>query len=120
MKQIILLSLLVVSSIGFLSFEKSETEDISTFKLLNSDTKFSEEFCQNAISEANWCGFRYKNKRNLIQFDTGLKVELFSQDEIGENNSNCTLTDYRDFSKDVWRFSPDGKIVHLVSKATKK
>jgi hypothetical protein len=120
MKKIILFSLLILTSLTFLSFNSLDKQATSTFKLLNTDAKFSIEFCQNAISEANWCGFRYKTKRNLIQFDTGLKVELFSQDEIGETNSNCTLTDYRDFSKDVWRFTPEGKIIHLVSKTTKK
>jgi hypothetical protein len=117
MKKVTLLSFLLLT---ILSFTTIKNQQKTTFTLINSDTKFSADFCQKAISEANWCGFRYKSKRNLIQFDTGLKVELFSQDEINEDNANCTLTDYRDFSKDVWRFSPEGKIIHLVSKVTKK
>ena len=103
----------------FLSLN-DDNKKVITYKLLNTDTKYSLDFCEKAISEANWCGFRYKNKRNLIQFDSGLKVELYSQDEIGENNANCELTDYRDFSTDIWQFSPEGKIIHLVSKVTKK
>lgn len=105
---------LVLSTL--LSFKLKNNDNPKTFKFLNSDTKYSVEFCEKAISEANWCGFRFENKRNLIQFETGLKVELFSQNEIGENNPNCTLTNYRDFSTDVWKFTESGKIVHLVKK----
>lgn len=121
MKKIIQFSLVFSILLGLSSFAMKQNEnDSKSYTFLNTDTKYSLEFCQKAISEANWCGFRYENKRNLIQFDTGLKVELFSQNEIGETNSNCTLTDYRDFSKDVWKFTPEGKIIHLVSKVTKK
>ena len=119
MKKLNILSLVVVAVVFFMSFTNDEGTP-NTFKIIQSDTKFSDDFCETAIDAGNWCGFRYKNKRNIIQFDTGLKVEFFSMDEIGETNSNCILTDYRDFSNDVWRFTPEGKIVHLISKVTKK
>ncbi|MGV6861710.1 MAG: hypothetical protein ACWA41_08045 [Putridiphycobacter sp.] len=103
-----------------LSFANNNQTEPSTFEIINKDTKYSNEFCVKAISEANWCGFRYQNKRNTIQFETGLKVELYSAEEIGETNSNCYLTDYRDFSNDIWRFTPEGKIVHLMPTQKKK
>lgn len=105
---------------AFSSFVNQNFETQKTFKFLNSDTKFSTEFCEKAISEANWCGFRFENKRNIIQFESGLKVELFSATEIGETNSNCFLTDYRDFSNDIWKFTENGKIVHLINKEVSK
>jgi len=119
MKKLIVLPLMLVIAFFFVSFVNDE-KTTNSYRIVQSDTKFSDEFCENAISEANWCGFRYENKRNIIQFDTGLKVEFFSMKEIGENNANCILTDYRDFSNDVWRFTPEGKIIHLVSKVSKK
>ena len=108
----LLLATLVLSV--FFSFKSQDSKNVNTFKFLNSDTKYSTEFCTKAILDANWCGFRYENKRNIIQFETGLKVELFSAKEIGETNSNCFLTNYRDFSNDIWKFTETGKIVHLV------
>jgi len=114
MKKLIFFSTIACFMLFSASFNYKNNEVKKTFTIIQKDTKFSKEFCEKAISEANWCGFRYENKRNLIQFDTGLKVELFSAKEIGETNSNCILTDYRDFSKDIWRFTPDGKIIHKM------
>jgi len=119
MKKPITTTILLVFITFLMSFNSNKDNALITFKIIQKDTKFSKEFCEKAISEANWCGFRYENKRNIIQFDTGLKVELFSSKEIGETNSNCILTDYRDFSKDIWRFTNEGKIIHLVSKIKK-
>jgi hypothetical protein len=120
MRKISLLIVLPLIILVFTSLNSSKEEGQRTFKIIQFDTKFSNEFCVKAISEAKWCGFRYENKRNLIQFDTGLKVELFSTREINLDNPNCILTDYRDFSKDEWRFTPEGKIIHLVAKNSKK
>lgn len=103
----------------FVSFDSINKSTNQTYKIIQEDTKFSIDFCEKAISEANWCGFRYENKRNLIQFESGLKIELFSAKEIGETNSNCFLTDYRDFSNDIWRFTEKGTIVHLMPTQSK-
>ena len=90
------------------------------FTTLKNDTKFSLEFCESAIAEGNWCGLRYENKRHIIQFETGYKVELFSANEMNITDSNCFLTDYRDHSNDIWRFTENGKIVRLMRKANPK
>jgi len=103
--------LFLISLSSFVNYDEIKIQN--TYKIIQEDSKYQLEFCKKALNEANWCGFRYKDKRNVIQFETGLKVELFSQNEIGENNPNCTLKDYRDFSDDVWKFTPNGKIVHL-------
>lgn len=102
-----------------MSFNSINDSLNQTFKIIQTDSKFSTDFCEKAISEANWCGFRYENKRNLIQFESGLKIELFSAKEIGETNSNCFLTDYRDFSNDIWRLTDNGTIVHLMPTLSK-
>jgi len=119
MKQLNILLFTILTLVVLTSFTSRETPS-KAFKIIQSDTKFSDKFCQKAISEANWCGFRYENKRNLIQFETGLKVEFFSMNETNESNPNCTLTDYRDFSNDIWKFTENGKIIHLVSKSITK
>jgi hypothetical protein len=110
MKKLITISFVLIFIWSFTNVQTS----INTFEIIQKDTKYSNEFCEKAISEANWCGFRYENKRHIIQFDTGLKIELFSAKEIGETNSNCFLTDYRDFSTDIWQITPSGKIVHKM------
>lgn len=120
MKRICLLLLTPFILMVFTSLNSIDGEDQPTFKIIQSDTKFSDEFCEKAISDANWCGFRYENKNNIIQFDTGLKVELYSMQELSLDDTNCTLTDYRDFSADIWRFTPEGKIIHLIAKNPKK
>ena len=110
----LLFAILVFSCVS--SFVAKDNVKQKTFKIIQKDTKFSNEFCEKAILDASWCGFRYENKRNIIQFETGLKVEFYSMKEIGDSNPNCILTDYRDFSKDVWCFSENGKVFHFVSK----
>ena len=119
MKKLNLLSIITMTVLFFMSFTNEE-KITNTFKITHADSKYSINFCEKAITDANWCGFRFENKRNIIEFESGLKVEFFSRTEIGETNSNCRLTDYRDFSTDVWRLSPEGKIIHLVSKISKK
>ena len=116
------LLLVITTSIGIFllsAFTTFKSENVTSFIILQEDTKYPLEFCEKAIADGNWCGFRFQNKRNLIQFDTGLKVALFSGTEINIDNPNCILTDYRDFSTDVWRFTEDGKILRLVSKIKK-
>jgi len=52
---------------------------------------YSAETINNAFSTANFCGYHKSSERNLIVFNDGTEVELFSADEIQNFNSNCIL-----------------------------
>ena len=49
-----------------------------------------------AMNNSNMMNHRLKNKRNTIIFEKGLKVELFSADEIYANGWNINPANYPD------------------------
>ena len=85
------------------------------YQILKIDDQFDLTFCISTIENANWCGFRYLEKRNIIKFESGLQIELYSISEMnntGINNSNgCELSDEKAMANSVWKLSETGVVL---------
>lgn len=89
MKKILLLSFFIFN----LSFSQ-EVEKI-TFKFLNPEIVSNISDYKKAFSTADMSAFRYESKNNIVEFQSGLKVELFSVDELKNKNIKLNLQNFR-------------------------
>ncbi len=89
MKKLLLLSFFIFN----LSFSQ-EVETI-TYKFLNPESVQNISDYKLAFSTADMSAFRYENKNNIIEFQSGLKVELFSINKLRNVNSKLSLQNYK-------------------------
>ena len=75
------MAIVLVSTITLFAQEKKN----ETYKFLNANKVSNVGKYKTALSTANMTKFRYENKRNTIEFENGLKVELFSANELISN-----------------------------------
>ena len=80
-KGIILIAIALIPTIGLFAQEKKN----ETYKFLNANEVSNVSKYKTALSTANMTKFRYKDQRNVITFESGLKVELFSANELVAN-----------------------------------
>ena len=89
MKKLLLLSFFIFN----LSFSQ-EVEKI-TYKFLNPESVPNISDYKLAFSTADMSAFRYESKNNIIEFQSGLKVELFSINELRNVNSKLNLQNFK-------------------------
>lgn len=89
MKKILLVALFVFN----FSFSQ-EIEKIS-YKFLNPEIVTNINDYKKAFSTADMSSFRYETKNNIIEFKSGLKVELFSVNELKNKNLKLDLQNFR-------------------------
>ena len=78
------LLLLLAISLSLTSLFAQEKEN-ETYVLLNATEIQNVEDYKIALSLADMTRFRFEGKRNVIEFENGLKVELFSANELTSN-----------------------------------
>lgn len=89
MKQILLLILFVFN------FSFSQEVEKITYKFLNPEIVSNINDYEKAFSTADMSSFRYESKSNVIVFQNGLKVELFSANELKDKNLKLELQNFR-------------------------
>lgn len=115
---------LLLIGLSFISLKREVTEVYVNaefgYQIIKNDNQKDLTFCINAIENANWCGQRFLDERNLINFESGLEIELYSINEMNDSGNpvsvDCLLSKERNTINDIWKFSESGKIIHLVSK----
>lgn len=89
MKKILLLTLFVFN------FSFSQEVEKITYKFLNPEIVSNINDYKKAFSTADMSAFRYESKSNIIVFQSGLKVELFSANELKNKNLKLDLQNIR-------------------------
>ena len=89
LKSLFLLAFMVVATIAI-----SQEQNNVTYKIVDNGSVTNIQPYIDALNSANFKYHRLRNSRNLITFDTGLKVELYSANELIANGRNITVTDY--------------------------
>lgn len=64
------------------AFSYGQEEINNTYRFVNPEMVGDTDNYVNAFSTANMTKFRYANKSNIIEFESGLKVELFSANKL--------------------------------------
>ena len=80
-KHFAVIAIAVITSVAAFGQEKKN----ETYKFLNANEVQNVGKHKTALSTANMTKFRYKDQRNIIVFKSGLKVELFSANELTAN-----------------------------------
>ncbi len=78
----------------FLCF--SQEREGETYRITNHGTVIDIQPYVNALNAANMQYHRLKNQRNIIVFDTGVTVELFSGAELIASGREINLENYPD------------------------
>ena len=81
----------VLSFLFILNGYSQEKKDV-TYRFVNSEVVENIGDYELAFSSANMNNFRFKNKSNTIEFESGLKVEIFSVVKLRENGGNVDET----------------------------
>ena len=89
MKKILLLTLFIFN------FSFSQEVEKITYKFLNPEIVSNINDYKKAFSTADMSAFRYESKSNIIVFQSGLKVELFSANELKDKNLKLELQNFR-------------------------
>lgn len=88
----------------------------SSYKFLNPTSVNNLSDYELAFSTADMSQFRFKEKSNIIQFESGLKVELFSADVLVKNNLKVNYSmlmsgDKKQHNDYFFKISDDGKYI---------
>ncbi len=109
---------LLIAGLSLLSLN-NKTEEVYTnedigYQILVIDNVYDLDFCKSAIDDANWCGYRYSDKRNPIKFESGLEIELFSIQEMSVAGKviepECELSNDNETTNDLWKINDSGQI----------
>lgn len=91
--------------------KKNDTYKFLNAKEINGSSKYVEAF-----KTADMTKFRFQNKRNTIIFENGLKVELFSADELTQkgyqvDSRKLLISEPTHKAFYTFALSPDGKTI---------
>lgn len=103
----------LILNITFLFAQEKEND---TYVFLNATATHNVEQYVIAFSTADMTKFRFEDKRNVIEFENGLKVELFSANELiqkGYEVDNRKLLTSAPLYAEFYTFdlSADGKTI---------
>ena len=93
-----------------------------TYQFVNAQEIGSVEKYEEALKKADFDVYRLKNKRRVLEFDNGLKIELFSAAELGRTD----LTKYEDdvkvhpYQKNVLVLAPTGQLYFRMENTNPK
>jgi len=103
MKRLLLICILVTTSTISYSQSKFEIKTVGTI--------YTSDKINSAMSVANFCGSYYETKRNVITFNDGSVVELFSKGEMEVSGiflaASCFLNDEVSSNEYVWSISEE-------------
>ncbi|MCU0433367.1 MAG: hypothetical protein MUC87_07945 [Bacteroidia bacterium] len=110
-----------VFSLLLLSF----TTPAGSYRYLNPEAVADLTPYTEALSKADMDRYRYVDERNTILFESGLKVELLSANEMTAQGMSVRLERVRTAKPgfdtgSVFRLTPDGGIVEIMTKTKVK
>lgn len=93
----------------------------SNYEIKTLGTSYSVQQIEAAFGSAQWCGFIYLDKRNVIQLNDGSVIELLSANETSEKeDQSCIASDATVFQSAVWSISTTGKVVRKLTYNSKQ
>jgi hypothetical protein len=120
MKKMILMLVALTSSFCLIA------QDFNTkgYAVKELGSKFSIDEITNAIEAANWCSYRYQNKRQVLTFKSGIIIELYSVNELNNSSinidQNCVLPDSIVLKDEFAIHEASKKILRLRTKVSSK
>lgn len=87
--------LLLLLTLLFCLFSFSQEVEKISYKFLNPEAVTNISDYKLAFSTADMSVFRYESKNNIIVFQSGLKVELFSVNDLKNKNIKLNLQNFK-------------------------
>lgn len=89
----------------------------ANYEVLNLGDSYSSAQIEQAIQNADLCGFYYTNNRRLLPFDDGALIELFKEDETQGISSTCFIVkavNVNDYDS-TWEITDAGHLVRRIA-----
>jgi len=102
-------------------FYGQEEKDV-TYRFLNSNVVSSTSGYENAMSTADMSAFRYKDDSSIIEFEGGLKIELFSANQlisVGKNVDMSKVLVSEPVNKNEYVFKLSSNGTHILRTFTR-
>lgn len=101
------------------------SQEKSTFKIIDNGSVKDINLYEEAVKKADMENYRYKTKRNIIEFDNGLKVELLSAQEMFILNLKVDMNNYSDtrdpkYIQPIFHLTDQGTLVAMYRKVDPK
>ncbi len=117
-----ILSFLFISNSAFSQVENSDAivEVTNSFRIINQGKVNNIQLYVDALNNANLDKYRMFDKRRILQFDTGVKIELYSVNELKEkgtkyDESKIKDGDYSTVHHATFKLNESGHILELHS-----
>lgn len=86
----------------------------TTFEIKSLGSNYSTQQIEQAFGSADFCGFFYQGKRNIITLDDGAVIELLGKDENNALSASCVKEDDFEYPSAVWSISASGKVMRKM------
>lgn len=118
-------SLFVLILILFSTIKLTANTPAGSFTVISNGTAVDPNAYVTAIVNADLESFRYLNKRCVIEFDNGLKVELYSADELRSMGIPLTASEYKiedgpNWIQPIFHLNADGTLSAMYTKPNLK
>jgi hypothetical protein len=94
MKSIVFKSIMLLVFTAFFTNVNAQEQNNVTYKIVDKGSVKDIQPYIDALNTANFKYHRLRNQRHTIVFDTGVKVELFSANELIAAGRKINATDY--------------------------
>ena len=116
LKSIVIILFLLIGPVAFAQETKGQTYEFINAEKINDIDDY-----EKALSTANMSKFRYLNKSNIIMFENGLKVKLFSGKKLianGHSFEKTKLLTTEPSNKDYYIFGISQDKKYIMQKFT--
>jgi hypothetical protein len=101
----------IISFLIFISIISKSQSSIKTFDIINNGKSVSEvEIYEKIVSESNMENYRCKTRRDTLLFETGIKIILYSAQELYIRGYSINPSEYIDIRDSKYK-SPIFKLI---------
>jgi len=86
----------------------------SSYNIVSLGSSYSQSQIDQAIQNADLCGFYYENENRKMTFDDGAIVELNSSSIDNTIDQSCTVPVHSGSINEYWEISPTGHLLRRL------
>lgn len=104
---------LLYSIFAFISIGVFGQDQDTPYSIIDIGTSYSQTDIENALNDANLCGFFYINEKRKMLFDDGTIVELKSSEELNDLDQGCFIPKSPAHKDEFWKIASNGHLLRI-------